>query len=222
MRRLPLLLAVVLVGLASCGDSGDDDPVGDDRAEQVREAAAEAGLPGDVQDVLALAARSATATFQVTYEADDGTTLVYSQDPPNVRVDTIQAGVVVESAVQREGAGYRCTPAAEEELRCERSDASLTVPGAFTDRALEALTAALAGSRDSFELRVDSRTIAEVDARCLLTTRKPGAPDELGELGTFCVSGDGVQLLVETRGERLEATRYSDEVPAGTFDVGVS
>lgn len=217
----PLAAAVVAVAVATgCGGDGNDD-IGHQRADQVRRAAAEAGLPDDVQDVLARAARATTATFQVTYDGEDGTTLVYSQDPPDVRVDTIQAGVVVESAIERDGATYTCAPGPGQELRCDRVEGEAARGGLFDVRSLEALTAALAGSLDSFDVEVTERDLAGVTARCLVATKRPGAPAELGDVGTFCVSDEGVQLLVETRGERLEARRYSDEVPEGTFDIDI-
>ena len=80
----------------------------DDRADQVRDAAREAGLPDDVADVLATAARGATATFQVTYAGTEGARFVVSQEPPDHRVDVIAAGKIVESRVLRDGTAYRC------------------------------------------------------------------------------------------------------------------
>lgn len=223
-RLLTAVAGVVVVGLASCG-GGDRDRVGDDRADQVREAAADAGLSGEVADVLALAARGATATFQVTYEGAGGATITVSQQPPNRRVDVLTAGRIVQSQVLRDDVAYTCevadTGQPGDPLECRRTRGAVPAQGAFTDEALATFTAELAGALDSIDLTVETRTIADVRATCLVSAPKAGTPIDGGAPGvdTICLSDEGAQLLVDSAGERVVAAVYSTEVPDGTFDI---
>jgi hypothetical protein len=215
------LLAVTLVTAvlapAACGDDGD--PTATHRAGQVRAAALDAGVPDDVADLLALAASASGATFQVTYRGDDGAELVVSQRPPDRRVDVVASGEVVQSRVARGSTTYRCDPL-DGALRCRRDGGSWRGPGAFSERALDELLEALTRARDAYDLTVEERVVAGTDASCLLTALRPGAEaDDRGATGTLCLSEEGVQLLVDSGGERLEATGYTTRVPEGTFDV---
>jgi hypothetical protein len=208
--------AVVILSLA-LGACGGGDSVADAREEQIRSAADDAGLPDDVAEVLVLAARGAEGTFQVTYPGEDGTALVVSQAPPNRRIDVVTGERVVESRVFRDGVGYECTPPDDDPtgaLDCTRVQGALQAPGAFTDEALDAFTADLAESSDDLDLSVEHRTIADVDATCLVAAPKVG-PD----VETICLSDEGAQLLVDAAGERLAAEAYSAEVPEGTFEI---
>ena len=231
MRR-PLLLAagvaiVVGIGVAFVSIRGGDGEaeLAEDRARQVREAAADAGLEADVAEVLALAARGATATFQVSYPGTEGASLVVSQDSPHRRVDVLQAGLLVQSQVVRDGVAYRCQlpPRGRpgDELDCTRTGGAIESPGAFTDDALTTFTEELAASLDALDLTVDERTIAGTRARCLVTAPKAGAqldPEGPG-VDTICLSDEGAQLLVDRGGERVVADDYTTTVPGGTFDV---
>jgi hypothetical protein len=213
-------LVVPLLALVACGDDGS---VADTRADQIRAAAADAGLPDDVTDVLVLAARGADGTFQVTYPGEDGTALVVSQAPPNRRIDVVSSERVVESRVFRDGVGYECRPPEDDPtgaLDCTRAQGALQSPGAFTDEALDAFTADLADSLDDLDLSVESRTIAEVEATCLVAAPKAGPTDGRGPgVETICLSEEGAQLLVDAVGERLVAEAYTPEVPEGTFEI---
>lgn len=227
MRRSPLV-AVVAGGLlvlsaGACG--GGDDEVTTDRVEQVRAAARDAGLRDEVADVLALAARGTTATFQVTYPGTGGSAIVVSQDPPNRRVDVLTAGLVVESQVVRDGVAYACNlpegGQPGDALECDRTQGAVAAPGAFTDDAVQAFTDDLLASADEFDLTVESRTIAEVEATCLIAAPAAGTVLDGSEAGvdTVCLSPEGAQLLVDAGGERVVADGYSTKVPDGTFDV---
>lgn len=216
------LAAVVALSIASgCGDDGQDAT--DERADQVRTAAADAGLPDDVADVLALAARGAGATFQISYPGPDGSGLVVSQDPPNRRLDALDAGLVVESQLLLDGVTYACTLPEEgrpgDELECRRTSAAVAGTGAFTPGALEAFAEDLAASADEVALQVEERTIAGVEATCLIATPAPAATTGDVEPDEICVGEDGEQLLVDVGGERLVADAHSSTVPAGTFDL---
>jgi len=227
--RHPLLTAVVgaVVGLATLASCGGDDGgrVGEERADQVRQAALDAGLPDDVAEVLALAARGATATFQVTYQGAEGATITVSQQPPNRRVDAVQAGRIVQSQVVRDGVGYKCEPAEEgqsgDALDCRRTQGAIPAQGAFTDEALATFTAELAGALDTLDLSVETRTIADVPATCLVSAPKAGTPigGEGPGVDTICLSESGAQLLVDSAGERVVAATYRTDVPDGTFDI---
>lgn len=225
MRRPLALVLVAGAGSIALGACGGDDDVGEDRAQQVREAALEAGLPEDVADVLALAARGATATFQLTYPGEDGAEIVVSQDPPNRRVDVLDAGLIVRSQVVRGEVSYTCVVPEGgrpgDDLECERSSGAVPASGTFTAEALEDFAVDLADSRDAMDFTVESREVAGVDATCLVTAPVAGTPID-GEgpgVDTICLAPDGAQLLVDAGGERVVAESYRTSVPAGTFDV---
>jgi hypothetical protein len=199
---------VVLAVAAACGS---DPSASDERADQIRQVAEEAGLADDVADVLALAARGIDGTYQVTYEGDDGASVVISQSPPDRRIDVVAGERVVESRVFRDGVGYRCAPPADDPgagLDCTRSEGALDAPGLFTEEALKAFADDLAASSDEVEVSVETRTIADTEATCLIA-----GPD------TICFSEQGAQLLLDTADDRLEASAYTTDVPEGTFET---
>ncbi len=124
---------------------------------------------------------------------------------------------MVESQVFRDDVAYECRPAQEDPagpLRCRRTRAMLEGPGAFTAEALAAFAADLSSDGDDLALSVEERTIAGADATCLVATPSGGRDPE-----TLCLSVEGAQLLLDTNGQRLEASAYTTEVPAGTFSV---
>jgi hypothetical protein len=225
LRRPPLVVAAAaLLALAACGDHGP--AVGDQRADQVRAAASEAGLPDEVADVLALAARADGARFQVAYAGDDGARLVVSQDPPERRVDVVQGDVVVESRVLHDQIAYRCSPAEGAgakagKLSCQRAAGAIDATGTFTDEALDDFAGQLAASSKALDLEVSTRKIAGVTATCLTSTPKAGTVLDGKGPGTdeLCLSPEGAQLLVDHGGQRLVADRYTTQVPKGTFDI---
>lgn len=222
MRLGLLLLAAAALAVGACDDGVTAE---DERAEQVRAAADDAGLDDDVTDLLVLAAEGLSATFQVTYQGDDGTSVIVSQDPPNRRVDVVAGGLVVQSQVVRDGVAYRCDVpeggSPGDDLDCERTQGALPAPGAFTDDAIDAFTSDLIETADDVDLTVDERTIADVEARCLVAAPKAGTPLDGSGPGveTLCLSADGAQLLIDSGGERLVADGYTTRVPEGTFDV---
>jgi len=224
-----VLRAVLVMGsaaTAACGGESGSDTLGRERSEQVRDAAVAAGLPHDVADVLALAARGTTAAYRITYPGSDGGTIVVSQEPPNQRLDVVTGDIIVQSHVIRDGVGYECTarstpPRQDEPLECRRADAATDAPGAFTTEALAAFTEQLAESADRFDLAVEERPIAGTTATCLVAAPKAGTPiDGKGPgVDSLCLSPEGAQLLTDAGGERIVADTYSTEVPEGTFDV---
>lgn len=218
MRAVPLLV-LIAAALTACGDGSDP---GDERAEQARTAAEEAGLDDDVVDFLALAARGSTATYQVTFPGTaPGTSLVVANRPPDRRVDVLDGEEVVEVRLTLDGEAYRCTKddGADRIDTCERTDAFVEPPGLFQPAALDRLTSSLRDRRNDFSFRVRDAEVAGADARCLVTEVRAGRErPELGDRGEICVSQEGVLLRVEQAGESLEATEYTTDIPAGTFE----
>jgi len=220
-RRSPLVqvcLALLVVAASGCG--GDEDP-GDERAGQVRTAALDAGLDGDVADFLALAARGQSATYQVTYPGpDERSELVVANDPPNRRVDVVVDERVVEVQLVLDGEAFQCTRASDADgiSSCERTDAVVDAPGLFSERSLTEVTESLRDRADDFTFRVQTVPVAGVEATCLVTEIREGrARSDLGSTGTICVSAEGALLKVDRDGETLEAREYTTEVPDNSF-----
>jgi hypothetical protein len=206
--RWPVLV-VVAAALAGCGDGGDDP--GDARAEQVRDAALEAGLDGDVADVLATAARAADATYTVTYDVDGGTVVV-TQRPPDRRIEVTSADGGVDATITTGGRTVACSdPPGDPPVACE--DIGQARPGgAFDEDAVAAFTAALTEDSDGFTIRSEERTVAGVAARCVVAT-------EDADESVLCVADTGAVLLVERPAGSLRATSYSNEVGDGAIDL---
>ena len=162
------------MALAGCGDGSD---TGDQRADQIRAAAADAGLGPEVADFLALAARGQTATYQATYPGPNANTkLVVANDPPDRRVDVLTDDVTTEVRLVLDGEAFTC-PRDQDKgtiVSCRRTDAIVEGPGAFDDATLEQLTSTLRDRRADYTFRIDTRPIAGVQARCLVTELKQG------------------------------------------------
>ncbi len=221
-RLLSTIAAVSLVVVSGCGDDDPSADVADARADQARDAALDAGLDDDVADFLALAARGATATYQVTYPGPQaGTQLVIANRPPDRRVDVVADGEVREVRLVVQGEALSCTRAEGSDgfAPCDRVDAVADPPGIFGENAVAELTESLRDGAADFELEIESRPIAGVEATCLVTRIRAGRerPD-LGDGSTLCVSPEGALLLVDQGDERLEATDYGTEVADGTFE----
>jgi hypothetical protein len=225
MRRLAVLvLAGVVIGAAcSSGGGSADDQLAQQRADQARAAALNAGLSSEVGDFLALLGSSVTSSYQVTYPATEGAgSLVVSQSPPDHRVDITDGRDLLESHIIRDDASYRCVPPkGAKALRCTRSGSGDAPGGAFTPEALASTTDQLVAAAADYDLAVSRRTIAGARATCLTTTRKPGrpAPTDGAIDGRLCVSPEGVVLSVVRGDQHVEATGYTLEVPKGTFDL---
>lgn len=210
-------MTILVVLAAACGD---DDGAGDERADQVRAAALDAGLDEPVADFLALAARGQTATYQVTYPGpDQGSELVVANDPPNRRVDVLADERIVEVRLVLDGEAFRCARSSEADgLSCERTDAVVEAPGLFEERALAEFTESLRDRSDDFTFRIETVPIAGVESTCLVTeVRDDRVSSEVGSAGTLCVSAEGALLKVDRDDETLEAREYTTDVPERTF-----
>lgn len=224
-RRWQLLISLAVLAVLGLSGCGDDDPttaLADARADQARRAAVHAGLDDEVADFLALAARGAAATYQVTYPGPrPGTELVIANRPPDRRIDVVDGGEVREVRLVLAGEAFSCArPAGSEDFApCERVDAIADPLGRFGDGAIDKLTEALRAGATDFALEIETRAIAGVEATCLVTRILAGhETPELGEGSSLCVSPEGALLLVDQDDERLEATDYGTEVADGTFE----
>jgi hypothetical protein len=223
VRRLsPALVALVLLVTGpACGK----DDVESTRAKQIRTAAEEAGLDDDVIEVLVLASKGPSATYQVTYPGEGTTELVVSQSPGRHRVDVVAAGRIVQSTVIRNGTAYTCAPPKDDPegaLDCDRSSGTVGDSiGVFDDEALDQFTADLGKADDATTISVESREVAGVEVQCIRSHPKTGSPsDGTGPTDeTLCLSDEGAPLLVDAGTDRLQASGYSTTVPDGTFDV---
>lgn len=218
-RSVAALLVAALV-MTSCGD--DQAPweeAADERAARARQAATEGGLDDDVADLVATLARSVEATYRITYRAVDASgttsTVTVTQRPPARRIDVVAPDRPDLSTIVTADASFTCV-AAEGEWRCAPGDAP-TELGALVEADAVATSEALAASADDFALRITSRVVAGVDARCLeatATTRDAGGP-----AGRLCVAPEGPPLLVERASGTLAATSYTTDVDADAFDL---
>jgi hypothetical protein len=219
---------VVVVATACGGGGGDGGKAGEaaaKRAGQVRDAAHDAGLPSDVADLLADAAGVPAATFEVTYDlgGPSGGTAVLTQDPPRRRVDLhtqIDGDDVTRTLITDRDETTVCERAAGR-WTCRAGSSSDAAPGAFGADQVEQVVGDLKTAKDAYTFRVAERSVAGVEARCLVTELKPGkqpTPD-LGAKGTLCISAAGVPLLVETPAASLRALKYTTHVPGAAFDA---
>lgn len=240
-----LLLATVLV---ACGDGTDEvTEAGEARAEQARTAALDAGLDEDVADFLGLVARGDTGTYEVRYPGpSDGTDLIVTNRPPDRRVEVAADGMTFEVRLVTDGQAFECLPpetepededgdgdadetetepddggasdGATDELTCTRTDAVVDAPGVFRPEALDELSDALAARLDDYTFEIETKAVAGIEARCLVTRLRSGREDpELGSSGTICASPEGALVLVDQGDERLEATAYTTEVADDAF-----
>jgi hypothetical protein len=95
----------------------------------------------------------------------------------------------------------------------------LTSGAVFGPDAVQATKDKIAQRVADFDFRVENRTIANVTARCLVTTRKPDASSDptLGASATLCISPEGVILQIETPGGTESAVDYTTTIPGDAF-----
>lgn len=220
-----LAVAVAAVVLSGCG-GGDDDRTAEtaaSRARQARELADRAGLPADVREFLASAARAPAATYTVVYNLHgEAGTAVLTQRPPKRRVDVTlgdREARVVQSAIVNADGSFSCMET-RGRWRCDKAPSAAT-PGRFAVGDVRRTTDELAKAKDAYDFTVEERAVAEQQARCLVTTLKPGqAPDpSRGERGVLCISKEGVPLLAEGGRNQFKATRYRTTADDDAFDL---
>lgn len=214
------LIASLLIVTVAAGCGGDDPSVGDQRADQARQAGLDAGLPEDVADFLALAARGVDATYQVTYPSTEATDdLVIASQPPRLRVDVVRGDQVIRTELATDDGSYRCERAdAESPLACESTSVVPKAPHALDQATIDALVEALRSGAEDFTFDVTTSTILDVNATCLTTeVRTDRARPELAPAATMCVSDVGVLLRLDRAGEVVEASQYTATVADNTF-----
>jgi hypothetical protein len=225
MRRRSVVVTVAVataaLALAGCGDDGPSEA--EQRAEQLEGAAAEAGLPDDVADLLADAARGVDGTYRVTYELADESggppqRLTIVQAPPNRRFDVDRADGPDTATIGTAAGTQQCErPDDDQPYTCELV-AGATLSGVFSEQQVAELTDALTEAAPSYDFAVEDRTIAGVEARCLVATRRREVEDpSLGEAATLCLSPEGAQLLVDSPSGTIRAVEYSPEVADDAF-----
>ncbi len=215
------MLAATLLLAAACSDDPDEiAATGDERSEQARAAALDAGLDGEVAEFLALLARGDTATYEVRFPGpEDGTELRISSRAPERRVEVRRGDQIAEVRLVTGGQAYTCTPDDDtEDLACDRTDALVDPPGVFRAEALEALTASLTERAEDYTFEIEVIPVAGIEARCLVTRLRSGREAaDLGASGTICASDEGAVVLVDQGDDRLEALEYSAEVDDDAF-----
>jgi len=138
-----------------------------------------------------------------------------TQRPPDVRVDTFHADGTIDSTLALEGHRYQCTMAANQ-WQC----GDLGISSSNNDEVFGATAVQLAIDRfkqraADYDFRVEDRTIANVKATCLLTTRKAGHDQDpsLGTSATLCLSPDGAILSADVPSGKLTASSYTTTIP---------
>ena len=221
--RAVLASVALLGGALGCSAGGDGlagkaQEVGRRRAEQARATAEEAGLPGDVAAVIADAAGAAGRTFTVTYDTGDGGRATLAQAPPLRRFDLSRPGGPTRTTLVNEQGSFACEQR-EPTWTCLPSRQPPPEVGPFAATDLERTIGSLSAARVTYDLRIEPRRIAGVDARCLVTQRKPSAAGDpaLGERGTLCVAPSGAALDIDQPGQRLTAVEYADRADPTAF-----
>jgi hypothetical protein len=207
------LAAIFLVALVACGGNGES------KADQGRSIADAAGLPKDVADFFALAATGTQATYRVSLDTTDGAgnrlQVTTTQRPPDVRVDTFQADGTIDATLALGGHRYQCTMAANQWQCGDLGVASSNSDEVFGATAVQLAVDRLKQRAADYDFRVEQRTIVNVRASCLLTTRKAGrdADPSLGASATLCLSPEGAILHAEVPSGTLTASSYTTAIP---------
>lgn len=205
--------AVIVLTLVACSSHSAS------KADQGRSVAAEAGLPKDVADFFALAAAGTQATYRVSLDTVDpaGNKLqvTTTQRPPDVRVDTFHADGTIDSSLALKGRRYQCTMAANQWQCGDLGPSSSNNDDVFGATAVQLAVDRFKQRAADYDFHVEQRTIANVAATCLLTTRKPGHEQDpsLGSSATLCVSHEGAVLDAEVSSGKLTASSYSTTIP---------
>ena len=221
MLRAPaLVLAIAL--LAACGgdDSADQDAA-ETRSAQARQIARDAGLSPAVQDFMADAAGAVGRTYSVEYRLGESDRSTVVQDPPHRRLEFALQGdgvPVTRLFITNDDGTFGCAELAGE-WSCQRNSEE---PAGFGPLALgdvEEATQDLVEATADYSFAIESRRLAGVTARCLVTERKPGRPADpaRGDRGVLCISPEGVPLLIEGSQGNLTAVSYRTRAPRDAF-----
>ena len=214
------LAALAVIALAACWSGGTS------RSDQGRSIASEAGLPSEVGEVFSLALEGTKATYTLTYSTTDksgaSVQISVAQRPPDRRVDVFGADGTIESTFRVGTTAYQCTKTTSWACGTLTSkDASASPSDPLNADAVAAAVDKFRQRASDYDFRVDRRTVAGTDARCLVTTRKAGHDQDpsLGTSATMCVSPEGAVLSVEVPTGAYAATGYSTMVSADAFSL---
>lgn len=221
-RGLALAAGALLIAAGCVSDGGGLQgkarEVGRQRARQAAQVARDAGLSEDIATLVGDAAGAVGQTFTVTYDTGDGGRATLVQDPPLRRFDVVLPNGTTRTSLVNEAGAFSC----EQQAGTWTCAPSLDPPpdvGPFSASAMERTIGSLSSAQASFDLRVERREVAGVDARCLVTERKPSAASDpaLGERGVLCVAPSGATLVIDQPDQRLTALAYEDRADAGSF-----
>jgi hypothetical protein len=215
LRLLTAFVAIVAAAVAAvavaCGSNQTAaEKTAQARQRQARDVARRAGLDAPVQDFLALYASAAGNKFSVTYgQSAAGASIVLIQDPPLRRVDVVSPPVTRSVFVTQQGT-FECA-LQDQKWTCQQAQQQEGPPGLLAPADIARTANELKAARTNYLFRVTGRKVAGSDARCLVTTTRPGVS---GAGSTLCLSPQGAVLLVEGAGNPLRAERYSTTVDA--------
>lgn len=211
------MVVALVLGLAACGGGGPS------KTDQARSVAEQAGLPNDVAEFFALAAKGTQATYRVSLDSTDANgaklQVTTTQRPPDVRVDTFHADGTIDATFSVRGQRSECTRANDKWQCGDLGPASSSSDDVFGASAVSLAIDRFRQRATDYDFHVEHRTIANVDATCLVTTRKPGHDQDpsLGASATLCLSDDGAILRAETAAGTLSASSYTTDIPGDAF-----
>ena len=220
-RQVVIVLVLTVAALSGCGGSGPS------KAEQGRSIAEQAGLPKDVADFFALAAKGTQASYRVSLDTTDAKgaklQVTTTHRPPDVRVDSFHADGTIDATLSVHGQRYECTRANDQWQCGDLGPSSSSSDDVFGASAVSLAIDRFRQRAADYDFRVDHRTIANVDATCLVTARKPGHDQDpsLGASATLCLSAEGAVLRAETGTGTLSASSYTTDIPADAFALPV-
>lgn len=213
----------VAAGAAGCGGRGGDPEerareAGRQRSRQAGEAAREAGLPEPVATLIGDAAGAAGRSFTVTYDTGDGGRATLVQAPPRRRFDVNLPGGIARTTLVNERGSFACEQRAGA-WTCLPSSEPPPEVGLFAATDLERTIGSLSTAQTTYDIRVERRTVAGIEARCLVTERKASAADDpgLGERGVLCIAPSGAPVAIDQPSQLLTATAYEDGADPRAF-----
>jgi hypothetical protein len=218
-----MAVAAVAVALSGCSrDGGLADQArksAEERSEQARSVATEAGLGSDVADLIGDAVGAGGQSYTVTYDDGAGAVTTLVQDPPRRRLD-VRKDEVIRSAFVIERGTFACTQN-RGAWTCAPSSTAPPAIGPFAATDLERTISNLTAAKATYDFTTETRSVAGTTARCLVTTRKPEAAADpaLGERGVLCIAKSGAVLLVDAPGQALRAVSYRATTEDRAFDL---
>jgi len=216
-RRLAIVLAVGALA-AGCGGGGPSrsERAARARADQVRAAAGQAGLPAPVQDFMADAVGAAGRSYTVTYDVG-GRAATVAQQPPSHRLDVVSPAGDAQAYIANRQGTFSCQRTIGGSWTCQPDSQPPPATGALSLDDMANAVSSLTQSAAAYDMRVEERRLVGLHARCLVATPKAAGPSAQPE--TLCISPEGVPLLVESSGNQVRATRYRSSASGRQFTL---